>query len=146
MQKHNPSLDAQIQSLVSTEMLCLQQADHWRQKLQSSSSGSLPSHLNLLADHKANICNYISARMNTIHTAVWDLFPDERYDRIYLYHADSLDDLATTTQIGRRTAWTCIVTVGSMLFEGRYFYDGHANAKDDAAEVTFKYLHARTNQ
>ncbi|KAH8749382.1 hypothetical protein F5883DRAFT_232249 [Diaporthe sp. PMI_573] len=41
---------------------------------------------------------------------------------------------------GRRTAWTCKITVGSRVFDARNFYDGHANAKEDAAEVAFNYF------
>jgi hypothetical protein len=47
-----------------------------------------------------------------------------------------------TAYTGRRTAWTCKITVGSRVFDARNFYDGHANAREDAAEVAFTYFNA----
>ncbi|KAH8743618.1 hypothetical protein F5883DRAFT_40129 [Diaporthe sp. PMI_573] len=41
---------------------------------------------------------------------------------------------------GGRTAWSCEVIVGLHKYEGRFWFKGHHNAKEDAAEVALKAL------
>ncbi|GKZ91290.1 hypothetical protein AnigIFM59636_003490 [Aspergillus niger] len=50
-----------------------------------------------------------------------------------------------------RTAWTSKVTVQHhvpnipWIIPGRYFFDGHNNAREDAAEVAYRALTKTTN-
>ncbi|GJP93452.1 hypothetical protein CBS63078_3714 [Aspergillus niger] len=69
-------------------------------------------------------------------------FENKLKEPVYLYDSD---------RRGGRTAWTSKVTVQHhvpnipWIIPGRYFFDGHNNAREDAAEVAYRALTKTTN-